>query len=422
MQDIEKNINDFLQEFEEIKIQLEEANHTIEAIREGSIDALVLNKNGETSVYSLESADYTYRMLIERFSEGALSISETGLILFCNDAFASMIGSTPDKIIGTYFHSMVDSVGQFQSLKKGLKNGISKGEIMLNIGGQKLPIHISITDLNPQIPAIGIIVTDLSEKRKHEDDLAQYQRRLETKLTELNETNAQLIQFVHVISHDLREPVRKIMAYSSRLTDIKSEQLQSAELNQLKIIHSSASRLNSLVEDLTRYSLNTSKPEMTEVDLNTIIKEVVEDLEVNMNESKAVIERENLPVIVASDFQVRQLFMNLLNNAIKFRKPGMVPRIKVCSEVCDCVDMFNPNKKFYKISICDNGIGIEKAHLNKIFNIFQRLHAKDEYEGNGVGLAICKKIMENHQGKIEAESPLHGGCIFHVYFPIKRNF
>src|ERR1700741_2901817 len=151
-------------EIAELKKQLFEANSILEAIKEGEIDALVLNKDGKHNIYALESADFTYRLLIEKFSEGALSITENGLILFCNRYFSKLVGTEADKIIGTYFMSFIDSVGQFQELKRGLKDGQSKGEIILNIDGKKVPVFLSLTDLRPQVNAIGIIVTDLTEK------------------------------------------------------------------------------------------------------------------------------------------------------------------------------------------------------------------------------------------------------------------
>src|ERR1700740_1423977 len=162
-----KNTEDLQKENEELKIRLEEANGIIEAIRDGSVDALVLNKKGQHSIYSLESADYTYRLLIERFSEGAVTLSESGLVLYCNDYFAKLIGSSPGKVIGTYFHSYVDSVGEFQELKNNMKSSSNKGDIVLNIRNKKLPVRISLTDLNPFVPAVALIITDLTEKRKH---------------------------------------------------------------------------------------------------------------------------------------------------------------------------------------------------------------------------------------------------------------
>ncbi|MCD6065772.1 MAG: sensor signal transduction histidine kinase, phytochrome A-like protein [Bacteroidetes bacterium] len=407
------------EELEELKAQLDEANCIIEAIREGAVDALVVQKDGEHNVYSLESADYTYRILIEKFGEGALSISESGLILYCNEAFSRLMGKPGHKIVGTFFNSYVDSVGSFQELKNALATGPSKGEIVLNIAGRKLPVYVSLSDLQPQVPAIGIIVTDLTEQRKHEDAIALYHKKLELKVNELNVANRKLEQFIHVISHDIKEPIRKIVTYSTHLNHSNTS-LNVASVNDLNVITTSALRLNSLVEDLVKYSFSTADKEFRETDLNTIIKEVSEDLELLITEKKVSLHAGKLPAIIGSGVQVRQLFTNLIANAIKYSKKDLKPRITILAEKVDCIDNNYPNREFHKIIVSDNGIGMSKDQIGRIFTIFQRLHMPHEYSGNGIGLAICKRIMENHNGKIEVESSPNEGSSFHIYFPVQQ--
>ncbi|HEV7230084.1 MAG TPA: ATP-binding protein [Bacteroidia bacterium] len=415
---LEANIEDLLLEIAELKKQLFESSSILDAIKEGEIDALVLNKDGKHNIYSLESADFTYRLLIEKFSEGALSITDTGLILFCNKYFSKLVETEADKIIGTYFMSFIDSVGQFQDLMTQLKDGQSKGEITLNIEGRKVPVFISLTDLRPQVNAIGVVVTDLTEKRKHEEAIVLYQRELEMKISELNGSNEYLEQFIHVISHDIKEPLRKIVSYSSLLHSNEDKHLDEDETRNLKIIATSAIRLTSLVDDLVKYALNSRKVEVAEIDLNVVVKEVMEDLEVLIKEKDAVVEIKKLPQIMGSQVQMRQVFSNLITNAIKYKKKHLKPIISIASEVTDCVDSHFPNKKYYKVSIGDNGIGIQQNKLKKIFVIFQRLHMPGEYTGNGIGLAICKRIMESHLGKIEAVSSENEGSTFNIYFPV----
>ncbi len=412
-----KNNEALLNEIAELKVQLFEANSIIEAIKDGSVDALVLNKDGKPNVYSLESADYTYRILIEKFGEGALSISEEGLILYCNDYFAALIGMPTSNIVGSFFNSYVDSINEFQELKAALKNGPGKGEILLSIDGRKLPVYISLTDLQPSVAAIGMIVTDLSQKRKHEEALALYRRQLEIKVNELNQTNTNLEQFIHVVSHDLKEPLRKIVSYTAHLNSTRADLFTEHETKNLHIINSSALRLNSLVDDLVKYAFSTNKTEDDEVDLNGVLKEVLDDLELVIEEKDALIKADRLPVIRGSNIQMRQLFSNLISNSIKYSKQGVRPEITINSALISHIDIQQYDKTFYKISLHDNGIGMDTMHLSKIFTIFQRLHMRNEYSGNGIGLAICKKIMENHSGKIEVESTLNDGSTFNLYFP-----
>ena len=415
----EKNIDGLISEIAELKNQLFEANSIIDAIRDGSVDALIINDKGRPNLYSLETADYTYRVLIEKFGEGALSISETGIILYCNEYFSKLINVPANKIIGTYFNSYVDSVGQYKSLYDNLTSGLSKGEITLNINGTKIPVYASLSNLQPTLPAIGIIITDLSEKRKHEEELALNNRNLELKVEELSQINNRMGQFIHVISHDIKEPIRKIITYASHL--ISDHPLfESRKDKSLQVINNSAIRLNSLVDDLVKYALTADAITFEEVDLNIVLKEVIEDLELIIEENKAEILFNHLPKVQGSKVQLLQLFSNILINALKYRRKDLTPCIKIAYEVVTCTSNKFSVTDFYKINVTDNGIGIDEAYLKKIFDIFQRLHMPNEYSGNGVGLAVCKKIMDNHLGKIEATSINKNGTTFTLYFPVKN--
>lgn len=413
-----KNIDSLLAEIESLRERLDESNSIIDAIKEGDVDALVVNNNGTPQLYSLETADYTYRLLIEKFRQGALSIAKNGLILYCNDFFAKLVNTPSEKIIGNYIQEYFDNASQFVTLIEGLKFGLSTHEILFKSNGGSptiFPAYISLTDLEPSVDAIGIVVIDLTEKKKHEEALLQHQQQLEGKINELNRINSNLEEFIHVISHDLKEPLRKIVMHNGK---IDGTYLNGVDAKSMEIIKLSVLRLNSLVDDLVQYSSHTAKEERTEINLTTVIAEVVEDLEVIITDKNADIKTGELPVIKASRVQMRQLFSNLISNAIKYCKADTPPVIKIYQADDLEVELPNQNSKFVKIQIKDNGIGMESSHLLKIFTIFQRLHARNEYSGNGIGLAICKKIMENHSGNITVESTLNEGTTFNLYFPI----
>ena len=418
MENLQLQIDALRQRNEDLEALLFEATSLIEAIREGSVDALVLSKDGKPFVYSIESADYTYRVLIEKFGEGALSISQEGLILYCNEYFSRLANLPATKITGTFFSSYVDSPADFARLKAALRDGPSKDEIVLNFDGRKVHVYVSLTDLQPNVEAIGVVVTDLSERRKHEEALVEYQNKLERKVNELHQTNTSLEQFIHVISHDIKEPLRKIVTFASHLLINRADTLEELERNNIKKINTSAQRLNSLVDDLVKYAASASKMDFDKVDLDNILRDVIEDLELLITESGATIKMPKLPQILCSNVQMRQLFANLLTNAIKYSREGVSPVIAIHAEIISGVEGLDQDKKFHKITLEDNGIGIDALHLNKIFTIFQRLHMRDEYSGNGIGLAICKKIMENHSGRIDAESIPGVGSTFNIYFPV----
>lgn len=410
-----KDINELLQEIETLKSQLFDANNVIDAIKDGSVDALVVHSGDEPQIYSIESADYTYRILIEKFGEGALSISSDGLILYCNDYFAKLLGKRAEKIVGTYLHENFEVPGELaEMIARTLHKGADKKEVSLLGEWRKLSVNMSLTDLNPTVDAIGVVVIDLTEKKKHEQALVNYQHELELKVAQLNSTNKDLEQFIHVISHDLKEPMRKILMYTSRLN---MESYPEADRNPLTVIRSSATRLDSLVDDIVKFALTSLKEEVTPVYLDQILKDVTDDLEVLSKEKGAVITSGNLPIIQGSRVQMRQLFANLIVNAIKYSREGVPPEIVISAETIKERDHHGKKMKFQIISFKDNGIGMDPAYISKIFVIFQRLHLRNEYSGNGIGLSICKKIMENHGGKIEVESKMDVGSTFKLYFP-----
>lgn len=417
MKDNNTNIESLKAEIEALKEQLYESNSIVDAIKQGDVDALVVNTNGTPQLYSLETADYTFRLLIEKFGQGALSISRNGLVLYCNDFFSKLIGIPAEKIIGSYLYEYFNSQDNFVPIIEALKYGITTHEIVFKTETYRktFPAYISVTDLEPAVQGIGIIITDLTEKKKHEDALIQHQKDLEGKIHELNKTNDNLEEFIHVISHDLKEPLRKIVMYNGR---IDGSYLSETDAKSMSVMKAAALRLNSLVDDLVSYSSHTAQEERTDVNLVDIIREVSEDLEIIMSDKKAVIKIGKLPTLKASRVQMRQLFSNLISNAIKYSKKDSFPVIEISQIDNFESEITNPSDQFIKIQIKDNGIGMEQNHLLKIFTIFQRLHAKNEYSGNGIGLAICKKIMENHSGNITVESKLNEGTIFNLYFPI----
>lgn len=411
-----KDIKELLLKLESLESQLFDANNIINAIKDGSVDALVVHNGDEPQIYSIESADYTYRILIEKFGEGALSISKNGLILYCNDYFARLLGKRAEKIIGTYLYENFEVPDELLSMiERALEKGADKGEVILLGEWRKLSVNMSLTDLNPTVDAIGVVVVDLTEKKKHELALVNYQHELEMKVDQLNSTNKDLEQFIHVISHDLKEPMRKILMYTSRL-DTKS--YPEADRNPINVIRSSAFRLDSLVDDIVKFALTSLKEEVTPVYLDQVFKDVTDDLEVLIKERAAVITSGSLPVIQGSRVQMRQLFSNLIVNAIKYAREGVPPVINISCEITKHRNHHGMKVKCYKIAIEDNGIGMDPAYISKIFVIFQRLHLRNEYSGNGIGLSICKKIMENHGGRIEVESELDKGSTFKLFFPI----
>lgn len=242
---------------------------------------------------------------------------------------------------------------------------------------------------------------------------------------ELEKINQELTSFAYISSHDLQEPLRKIQTFISRIVDIEHENLSNKGRDYFERIQNASKRMQQLIEDLLAYSrTNTDEKNLERIDLNELINEVKYELQEKIEEQGADIEVAPLPVMNVIKFQFHQLFTNLLSNAIKFSREGVKPKIVVAANKVKGHDIkakgiYNKETDYYHISVNDNGIGFEQQYSHRIFELFQRLHGRTEYRGTGIGLAICKKIVENHGGVIMAEGNPGEGTTFHVYLPVE---
>ena len=250
------------------------------------------------------------------------------------------------------------------------------------------------------------------------------QLQLESKVEELKRTNANLEEFAYAASHDLQEPLRKIHTFTERLKHDLAKQLTTAQEGVFQRIEVSTQRMRNLIEDLLAYSqLSVNPDSYAPVVLNQVMQHVLQDLETLIGESKAVIEINPLPTIKGNERQLTQLFQNLVGNAIKYRKKGVPPHVTINSKIADDRDLTRLNlshvhrQSYYHIQVRDNGIGFDQENAERIFQVFQRLHGRSEYEGTGVGLAIVQKVVRNHEGFIWAESAPEAGAVFNLILP-----
>lgn len=233
----------------------------------------------------------------------------------------------------------------------------------------------------------------------------------------LQSSNRELEQFASVASHDLQEPLRKIQAFSDRLVTKYREQLDDTGKEYVDRIQISASRMRQLIEDLLSFSrVSTRGIPFAPVDLNEVVKGVLADLELRIQETQATISIDPLPTIEADKLQMRQLFQNLLGNSLKFHRSGVPPVLQV--RLCNASNNILEEESWCELTFSDNGIGFENQYADRIFQLFQRLHGRSEYEGTGMGLAICKKIVERHGGTITAVGVPGSGATFSVRLPI----
>jgi two-component system sensor histidine kinase/response regulator len=252
--------------------------------------------------------------------------------------------------------------------------------------------------------------------------LDQKAQEIQQKNNELERINKELQAFAYIASHDLKEPLRKIRTFIDLIAENEKESLSDTSRNYFKRIQSTAVRMNLLIDDLLTYSNTNSIDQIFKItDLNETVQSVKEDFKELLEEKNATLTATELPKVKAIEFQVRQVFHNLISNAIKYSSEDRRPKIKI---TCDSVlgieakDLnLSPLQTYYRISVKDNGIGFDPVYKEKVFEMFQRLHNKSEYSGTGIGLAIVKKIIDNHQGAITASSVPDKGTTFVFYLP-----
>jgi two-component system, LuxR family, sensor kinase FixL len=302
-----------------------------------------------------------------------------------------------------------------------------------------------LIDEEDNIIGVLSLVHDITKRQQAEADLKQFAERLA-------QSNQELQEFASIASHDLQEPLRKIQAFGDRLKSKYANSLSDEGLDYLNRMHRAAERMQTLINDLLTFSRVTTKTHpFTMVDLNQLVQDVLSDLEIHLQHVEGTVTVSNLPTIEADPMQMRQLLQNLLSNALKFHKPGVAPVIKlyaqpVMLEAIGC--SIKPSAAAYpsllpsvitvddhsivstssqnlpalycQLRVVDNGIGFDEKYLDRIFTIFQRLHDRQEYQGTGMGLAICRKIVERHHGHITAESQVGEGSTFVVTLPMQQ--
>ena len=296
--------------------------------------------------------------------------------------------------------------------------------------------NLIISSLTTGLLVISIFVLlrmNIRETIRHRRELQQHNLVLESRVKErtvelqvyaeeLSRSNRELEDFAFVASHDLQEPLRKIRAFGNRISTGYGDALDERGQDFLRRMLNAAERMSMLISDLLSFSRVTTRgKDFEETDLNEMVRSVLEDLEITIEESQANIEIDTLPVMKADASQMNQLFLNLLSNALKFTKPDQPPHITLRYEAIDDNEAETlhllPGLSWFKLTLQDNGIGFEQTFAEKIFAPFQRLHGRSEYKGTGIGLAVCRRIIERHNGTIEAFSEPGQGAKFELFLP-----
>lgn len=366
-------------------------------------------------------AEEKFRGLLESAPDAMVIVDQQGRIVLVNGQTERLFGYGRDELIGQPVEILVPE--HVRARQVGHQDDSSTGPVPRLMGaglellgvrkdGGQFPVEIS---LSPLQTAEGVLVSsairDITERR-----LAQ--QRLEAFAAHLQRSNQELEQFASVAAHDLQEPLRKIEAFGDRLQLKCGGQLGEQGRDYLQRMQGSAARMRRLINDLLVFSRVTTKARPFErVDLGRIVREVLSDLEGRLQQTGGRVEVGSLPTIEADPLQMQQLFQNLVGNALKFHRPGEPPLVKVGGRV-----VHEPGRaQVCEITVEDDGIGFEEQYLDRIFQVFQRLHGRQEYEGTGMGLAICRKIVDRHFGSITARSQPGRGATFLITLPIKQS-
>jgi two-component system sensor kinase FixL len=392
----------------------------------------VLELHVQARAEELQKLQRRNELILNSAGEGICGLDLHGRTTFVNPAAAKITGWKVEELIGKTEQQIFfpadfrEGKGNLEPVKD--KDGeYSIEQVFQRKDGAPFIVEYVRTPIKENDRVVGavIIFKDITERKRAEESLAQ-------KAAELARSNAELEQFAFVASHDLQEPLRKIQSFGDRLKARCDASKLGEGRDYLDRMQNAAARMQKLIDDLLTFSrvISATQP-FRSVDLGNIAREVLVDLEVLIEKTHAQVSVGDLPTIDADPSQIRQVLQNLIGNALKFQAPDAVPIVSIQAEMVDrqaLLDAYplkrlhggNLDDQFCLLAVHDNGIGFDEQYLEKIFAVFQRLHGRGEYEGTGVGLAVCRRITDRHGGAITARSRPGEGATFVVILPAQH--
>lgn len=383
----------------------------------------------------LEESEQKFRLLANSMAQQVWTADTQGNLNYFNQSVFDFSGLTLEQIIKDGWLQIVHPEDREENIQQWIK-AISTGKDFLfehrfrRYDGEyrwQLSRAIPQKDEHGNIQMWVGTSTDIQNQKIFANELErQVQERtkeLAQNNIELEKTNKELEAFAYISSHDLQEPLRKIQTFATRLLDKEYNNLSENGKDHFRRMQNAAERMQTLINDLLAYSrTNTFERKYEKINLNKMIEEVKEDMQEELLQKNATLEAAQLCEINIIPFQFRQLLHNLISNSLKFSNPNRAPHLKIKNKIGKGIEFKNDklldSTTYCHISISDNGIGFEQHFSEKIFELFQRLHGKNEYNGTGIGLAIVKKIVENHNGIITAKGQLNKGATFDIYLPM----
>lgn len=360
-----------------------------------------------------------FRRVVESAPYGMVVADAEGRIVLVNPQAVEMFGHSSEEFLQLRIEDLVPP--RFRRGHDGLREGFHRDPESRPMGagrdlfgyrrdGVEFPVEIALTPLNMESgPLVLSSIIDITRRKRDEEELVRYAKKLER-------SNAELENFASIASHDLQEPLRKIRMMGERLAALCEADLGEQGRDYLGRMIRAGDNMHRLIRDLLTFSRVGMRAEgFRQLALGEPVRDVLSTLELVIEETGAEIVVGDLPEAEVDESQMRQLFQNLIGNALKFRRPDEVPKVTIEGTTFE-----SESRPHVRIEVSDNGIGFDEQYHDRIFQIFQRLHGKTEFEGTGIGLAICKKIVERHDGRIQARSLPGEGTTFIVELPKRQ--
>jgi PAS domain S-box-containing protein len=384
----------------------------------GTVSAGKGTAEQNTVVGALSENELYLKTIFNSVQTGLVVLNaDTHEIMDVNPLALEMIGTDRSNILGKVCHNFICPAQKGKCPITDLGLTVDRSErVLITATGTRTPIiksviPITINDRKYLLESF-LDITHLKEVERELIALREAEEEIKKKTEELARSNLELRQFAYIASHDLQEPLRAISGFTELLAKRYQGQLDEKADKYISFITEGSLRMQHMIQDLLLYSrVETQAHEFVKTDSNESLEQAVTNLRVSIQESNPVITNDPLPEIIADGEQITLLFQNLIGNAIKYHKPNVTPIIHISVQ---------KDEKNWQFSVADNGIGIDEKYSDRLFKIFQRLHTRDEYPGTGIGLAVCKRIVERHDGTIWLKSTPGEGTTFYFTIPVVR--